>query len=75
MKVRPMYIAAIVTYSAAVATTLCSKNIPIITTCIARHRHCNPRIPHLYWPLALLVNRPINLDQRGISIALSQKTP
>jgi len=31
MKVRPMYMAAIVTYSAAVATTLCSKNIPIIT--------------------------------------------
>lgn len=31
MKVRPMYIVAIVTYSAAVATTLCSKNVPIIT--------------------------------------------
>ena len=44
-------------------------------TCTARHRHCNPRIPHLYWPLALLVTRPISLDQRNISIALFTKDP
>lgn len=43
-------------------------------TCTARHRHCNPRIPHLYWPLALLVTRPISLDN-GVYLLLFHKRP
>ena len=50
MKARPMYVAAVATYIAAVATTLCSKNVPIvppvmltITTVILGYITCTGR--------------------------------